>query len=314
MIKLNIISPILNEEKNVQNLFDGLKAERDKLIEKYEIKFIFVDDGSTDNTKKILKKLQQDNNFLKVVTFTKNFGHQNAVLAGLSEFDADLYLVLDADLQHDTKLIPQMLENMHKFNCEIVHMKRKYSDYEGYLKRLLSKTFYTIFGKLTGVVIPKGSADFFLVKKKVRDEIIKSKISHSFIRGFLHWSGYSKVHIEYEQGKRAGGTSKYTFMKQLEFALTGIYNYSNKLPVYIFIVSSIILAFSFIYLLFILFEFFFLDIPTSGWASTVVLILFFGSISIFFNSIILFVLFKIFNFSGKKPNYIKQDSQNNKND
>ena len=314
MKKLSIISPILNEEKNIENLFNGLKKERDKLNKLYDVNFVFVDDGSTDNSKKVLDKLSLENNFLNVITFTKNFGHQNAVLAGLSEQDSDLYLVLDADLQHDTKLISQMLESMNKFNCEIVHMKRKYTNYENYFKRLLSKAFYSIFGKLTGISIPKGSADFFLIKKRVRDEIINSKISHSFIRGFLHWSGFSKIHIEYEQGRRISGVSKYTFMKQLEFALSGIYNYSNRLPVYIFILSSVILIFSFIYLLFILYEYFFLGVPTSGWASTVILILFFGSISILFNSIILFILFKIFNFSGKKPNYIKKDSENKNHD
>ena len=167
MKKLSIISPILNEEENIENLFNGLKKERDKLNKLYDVNFIFVDDGSTDNSKKVLNKLSLENSFLKVITFTKNFGHQNAVLAGLSEQDSDLYLVLDADLQHDTKLISQMLESINKFDCEIVHMKRKYTNYENYFKRLFSKTFYSIFGKLTGISIPKGSADFFLIKKRL---------------------------------------------------------------------------------------------------------------------------------------------------
>ena len=307
--KLNIISPIFNEEESIQNFFKGLKIERDKLKEKYDISFVFVNDGSTDDSKKILNQLEKENDFIKVITFTKNFGHQNAVLAGLSEVDSDLFLVLDADLQHDTKLIPQMLENMKKFNCDIVHMKRKYSNYESLFKRLFSIVFYKIFNKLAEVQIPKGAPDFFLIKRCVRDEILKTKISHSFIRGFLHWSGFSKVLIEFDQAKRTSGKSKFTFVKQLEFALSGIYYYSNKLPVYFFILSSIILFISFVYFIFILFEYFFLGNAYPGFHAIIVSIVFFGSMIILFNSVILFVLFKIFNFSGEKPHYIKEDKK-----
>mgnify|MGYP006102298365 CR=1 FL=1 len=307
--KLNIISPIFNEEKNIDNFFNGLKIEKDKLSRNYDINFIFVDDGSTDKSKQILKNLEKDNDFVKVVFFTKNFGHQNAVLAGLKEFESDMYLVLDADLQHDTTLIPQMLENMKKFNCEIVHMKRKYSNYEGVIKRLFSRIFYSIFNKLAEVQIPKGAPDFFLIKRCVRDEILKTKISYNFIRGFLHWSGFSKVLIEFDQIKRKSGKSKFTFIKQLEFALAGIYYYSNKLPVYFFVMSAVVLFFSFIYLLFILIGHFFFGNIDSEFPVTLVSILIFGSISILFNSVILFILFKIFSFSSQKPNYIKENKK-----
>jgi dolichol-phosphate mannosyltransferase len=198
---------------------------------------------------------------------------------------------------------------MKKFNCEIVHMKRKYSNYEGVIKRLFSRIFYSIFNKLAEVQIPKGAPDFFLIKRCVRDEILKTKISYNFIRGFLHWSGFSKVLIEFDQIKRKSGKSKFTFIKQLEFALAGIYYYSNKLPVYFFVMSAVVLFFSFIYLLFILIGHFFFGNIDSEFPVTLVSILIFGSISILFNSVILFILFKIFSFSSQKPNYIKENKK-----
>ena len=308
--KLNIISPVFNEADNLDAFFNKLKNVKTNLEKSFDTNIIFVDDGSEDASQKTLKKLEEENNFIKTIFFTKNFGHQSAVFAGLSTFDADLYLVLDSDLQHDPSLIDLMIKNLNEFNCEIVQMKKKYSSYEGFFKRLSSKIFYNLFSKVSDISIESGSSDFFLITNKVRKEIINSKISHSFLRGFLHWSGYSKVVIEYEPNKRIAGRSSYNLLKQLEFALTGIYYYSNKLYLYLFILSSVILLGCIIYIIIILIDYFFLggkSIFISGWTTLVILLLFFGSASVLFNSVMLFLLMKIFGFSGNKPFFIEKN-------
>ena len=157
--------------------------------------------------------------------------------------------------------------------------------------------------------IHQGSSDFYLIDKIVRDKIINSSISSHFLRGFIHWTGYSKVFIEYEPEKRQEGLSKYNFLKQLEFALTGLYFYSSKIPIYIFLLSVFIMVLCLVYFLYILAEYFVFGTPTPGWSSTIIIILIFGAINIFFNSIIIFLIFKIFNYLGRKPIYIKKDNK-----
>ena len=213
--KFNIISPVFNEADNLEAFFTKIKEVKTNLEKDYDVTLVLVDDGSKDKSQKILNKIQKENNFVKTIFFTKNFGHQSAVFAGLSNFEADLYLVLDSDLQHDPNLIGVMIKNLNEFNCEIVQMKKKYSSYEGFFKRLCSKIFYNLFSKLSDVSIESGSSDFFLITNRIRKEIVNSKISHSFLRGFLHWSGCSKVIIEYEPNKRAAGKSNYNLLKQL---------------------------------------------------------------------------------------------------
>ena len=305
--KLNIISPVFNEAENLEKFFNLLKDTKANLNNNFETTLIFVDDGSSDESQNILRKFEKENNYVKIIQFTKNFGHQSAIYAGLSDFKADLYLVLDSDNQHDPKHIEMMLKNLNEFNCDIVQMKKKYSDYEGIFKRFCSKVFYNLFSKLSDISIEKGSSDFFLITDRVRDKIVKTKISHSFIRGFLHWSGYSKIFIEYEPNKRVGGKSNYGFLKQIEFALAAIYYYSNKLYLYLFVLSFLIFLICCIYIGFIIIDYYFLGLSTiPGWATIVVLVLFFGSISLFFNSVILFMLMRVFDFSGNKPFFVKK--------
>ena len=202
--KLNIISPVYNEEGNIENFKNSLQKIIDKIKDKYDTKIIFINDGSTDNSKNILMKLKKTFGNIEILNFTKNFGHQSAILAGLKEFKADLYLVMDTDMQHDPNLIEVMLHNLEKSNSQIVQMSKDYSDYEPIFKRTFSKFFYFLFSKITKINIDPGSSDFFLISNKVREELINSKISHNFIRGFIHWTGFKKFQLNFLRKKRKG--------------------------------------------------------------------------------------------------------------
>ena len=208
--KLNIVSPVFNEEGNIESFFKKLLPVKKVLEDKYEINIIFVDDGSRDKSSTIIEKIEKDNNSVKALYFTRNFGHQNAIVAGLKEYQADFYLVMDSDLQQDPDLIETMIQNMESSKCEIVQMEKKYTDYENIFKRNFSKIFYSLFSKLTNIQIHKGSSDFFLISHRVREEIINSKISYNFLRGFLHWTGFKKLFISYIPDKRMDGRSGYS--------------------------------------------------------------------------------------------------------
>ena len=311
MKKLNIISPIYNEEKNLENLIDKLLLIEKKIQNQFNLQtsIILVNDGSNDESYNIIEKYEKKFNQIKGLHLTKNFGHQTAIFAGLSEFKADYYIAIDSDLQQDPENIILMLQTLFSTNCQIIQMKKKYFNYENKIKSLFSKFFYSIFLKLTNIDIKQGSSDFYLIDNVVRDSIVKSKFSGHFLRGFIHWTGYSKAFIEYTPQKRSEGKSKYNFLRQLEFALTGLYFYSSKIPVYIFLLALSIGFLCLIYFIFILTEFFIYGIPTPGWASNTIIILFFGAINILFNSIMIFLIFKIFNTVGNKPTYLKKEKE-----
>ena len=147
--KINIISPIFNEEHNINKFYQKLKIVSDKIQDKYEITLILVDDGSKDNSAEIIRKLVNEEKNIKGLFFTKNFGHQAAIFAGLREFDADYYAVLDADLQHNPELIELMIQNLESNKCEIIQMKKQNVNYEGLIQRYISRLFYYVFSKLT---------------------------------------------------------------------------------------------------------------------------------------------------------------------
>lgn len=305
--KLNIVSPVFNEEGNIESFFKKLLPVKKVLEDKYEINIIFVDDGSRDKSSTIIEKIEKDNNSVKALYFTRNFGHQNAIVAGLKEYQADFYLVMDSDLQQDPDLIETMIQNMESSKCEIVQMEKKYTDYENIFKRNFSKIFYSLFSKLTNIQIHKGSSDFFLISHRVREEIINSKISYNFLRGFLHWTGFKKLFISYIPDKRMDGRSGYSYLKKFEFALTGIYFYTTKLYLFLFIISIIVMILCILYTLYIFVEYFRGNLAQyAGWSTITILILFFGSCSFLMNSVILFILNKIFDFSSKKPMYLKK--------
>ncbi len=311
MKKLNIISPVYNEEKNVGNLIEKLLSVEKKIQDKFNLQtnIILVNDGSSDDSLNIIEKYEKKHHQIKSLHLTKNFGHQTAIFAGLSEFTADFYIAIDSDLQQDPENIILMLQTLFSTNCQIIQMKKKYFNHENKIKSLFSKFFYSIFLKLTNIDIKQGSSDFYLIDNVVRNSIIKSKFSGHFLRGFIHWTGYSKAFIEYTPQKRPEGKSKYNFLRQLEFALTGLYFYSSKIPVYIFILALTIGVLCLIYFIYILTEFFIFGITTPGWASNTIIILFFGSINIFFNSIMILLIFKIFNTVGNKPTYLKKEKE-----
>ena len=313
MISFTIVLPVYNETKNLKIFNETLDSELVRLKD-YNFKKIYINDGSKDDSKKtildFLKKSKIDGS---LVSFTKNFGHQNAIIAGLKNVESDFYIIMDTDLQHDPSLINLMINNIISSKIDIVQMKKKYGKYEGVFKRILSSTFYRIFKKLTDIDLKKGSSDFYLISKRVRDQIINSNFSSNFIRGFIHWAGYNKIFLDYLPNKRRQGKSSYNFFKQLELALTGLYYYTTKVYLFTFILALFFFGASIIYILYIIYQYMIGNI-IPGWSELAILNLFFGSTLLLLMSIVLFLITKIFTIVSKKPDYIIEDFIKNKNE
>jgi dolichol-phosphate mannosyltransferase len=307
LLNFTIICPVFNESKNILKFFNKLKTN---LIGFANYQVVFVNDGSLDDSFSILKKIKKKNKFIKIVNFSKNFGHQNAILAGLKNAEAKFYIIIDTDGQHDPKYIPQLIDTYKsnlKKKIEIIQMKKIYSNYEGILKRYFSSWYYSFFSKVTGVDIKKGSSDFYLITNKVKKTLLNSNFSKDFLRGFLHWSGFLKIYIPYEPKKREHGQSSYSFTKQAEFALSGLFNFQTKLFLKIFFFSLLLLACCIMYIIFIIYNYFINSSAVPGWNTIVVLQIAFGSIVVFLNSFLVYAVTKILNLVSSKPDYIIEE-------
>lgn len=304
---ISIISPVYNEAANLPELIEKFLKLKNVLEKKnYYLKVVFINDGSLDNSEEIIINCKKKNDFINFYSLSKNFGHQEAIFAGLKETVSDYYGVIDSDLQQDPMLFDDMLQNFKDHNCEVVQMQKKYTNYENKIKIFFSKFFYNFFNKLTNINLKSGSSDFYLISRDVRDLIIKSHISKNFIRGFIHSLGFNTMFIQYVPGKRVNGKSNFNLMQQLDFAITGLYYYGKKISLYVLVLSIFIFLFSLIYLAYLVFSFFFLDTIVQGWSSIVVLVLFFGTLNIFLSSILIFFILKIFYITSKKPFYHKK--------
>lgn len=209
---------------------------------------ILVNDGSTDGSYDIAKKIILLKKFVQLISFEKNYGQQFAIYEALKIYEADFYGALDSDGQQDAKLFIQMIDKLKSKNLDFLQMKKKYSNYESSIKRFFSKFFYYFFSKIAQIDIKPGSSDFYIFTYNVRNMVISSNTSRFFLRGFLHECFLKKDYLEYTPFKRLRGVSKYNIFKQLDFALTGIYFYRRKL--FIIISSLLIIPISFLIMMF----------------------------------------------------------------
>ena len=302
---ISIISAFYNENENLKNFVNKFEVSRSLLIKAgYKVNLILVNDGSTDNSLKIAKIISKKKKYIKILSLTKNYGQQIAIFSALKSFDSDLYGAIDTDGQQDSKFFLKMAKILKKNNLDVVQMKKKYGNYEGYFKKIFSKIFYYMFTKLTNIDLQSGSSDFYLFTKKVRNEIISSIVSKFFLRGFIHWTGFPKKYIEYLPAKRLKGVSKYDIYRQLDFALTAIYLYGTKLFVKLFILSSILIFLSIFFIAFVVYNHYFLGSTVPGWATLAIIVTLSGSLNLFFCCLITFFSTKLGNILSIKSDFI----------
>ena len=296
-----IISAFYNEEENLEKFIKNFEITRSKLLKMgYSVNLILANDGSTDKSIKIVKKKILSKKFIKLISLNKNYGQQIAIYVGLKVKKADLYGVLDSDCQQDPNLFIKMISLLRSNKLELLQMKKKYGNYEGMVKKFLSRFFYYIFSNLANIDIKPGSSDFYLFTDKVRNKIISSNISKFFLRGFIHWNNFRKRYLEYTPKKRFKGKSKYNIYKQLDFALTAMYLYGTKLFINIFI-FLFFLSVSFI--VYLVFKDYFFNSELTELLTVKILVTFFGAINLFLCCAIVFFIIKFRQKILIKPRY-----------
>ncbi|RAJ31802.1 glycosyltransferase family 2 protein [Pedobacter cryoconitis] len=297
---VSVVIPAFNEAENLIVIIDRLEGIFKNTA--YDAEFIIIDDGSTDHTLNILKTMASINTKLFYIEFSRNFGHQLALKAGLDQAKGDCVISLDADLQHPPELIIQMLEKWEEGN-DIVYTRRSEDKSLPYGKRKSSSLFYRLINVLSSIQIEEGTADFRLMDKKVIDVFRNFEENEPFIRGLVQWMGYKQVAIDYVPHKRHAGTSKYNLRKMMRFALQGVTSFSIK-PLYTAVYLGF--AFSMLSVLYIPYVFYsvYMGIEVDGWASTIMTIVFFGGLQLIIMGIIGIYIGKMFMQTKNRPNYI----------
>lgn len=221
----SLVIPIYNEEETLSELYARLKKALDKFYEEFEI--ILVDDGSQDRSLEIIRELHIQDPKIKYLSFSRNFGHQIAITAGLNFVQGQVAIVMDADLQDPPELIPTMIEKWQE-GYHLVYAQYSSRTNENWLKRFTSYTFYRIFRCLvTDVDIPVDTGDFSLMDRKIVDTINAMPERHLYLRGLRHWLGFSQTSVIFERSSRFAGRNKYTFSKSFALAVNAITSFSS---------------------------------------------------------------------------------------
>ena len=222
---LSVLVPMYNEQEVISETNKRLVRVLSSLDMDYEI--IYINDGSRDRTMEIAKAFPEENERIRIIDFSRNFGHQLAVTAGLDEAKGDAIVIIDADLQDPPELIPKMVE-MWRGGAEVVYGKRRSRQGENFLKKLTAFCYYRTLNALSGWKIPNDTGDFRLMDRRVADVMREMPEHNRFLRGMISWVGFNQVPLEFEREERFAGETKYTLKKMLKLASDGIFSFSGK--------------------------------------------------------------------------------------
>lgn len=320
MKKVAVIVPCYNEEEVILESYRRTKEVIMKLSLPAEI--IYINDGSRDNTRFLLNEIAASDPQVKVLHFSRNFGHQPAVTAGINYCDADMAIIIDADLQDPPELIPDLLALQEKEEANVVYCVRQSRDGESFFKKISAKLFYRMLNYMSEVVFPLDTGDFRLIDRKVMDEFDRFKEHGKYIRGLISWVGFKQVPFYYEREARFAGQTKYPLSKMLKFASTAMLYFSKK-PLRLASSLGFLSVFVglFLALWFTLGKIYGFSNAESGWTSIITIITFFGGVQLLTVGVLGQYIGILFDEVKARPEYIvdekinfpKEEQEKNKN-
>ncbi len=274
----SIIAPCFNEEKVLPELYRRVCQVMDQTGESWEL--ILVNDGSRDQTPKIMHDLRAADSRVKLIDFTRNFGHQIAVTAGLDYAQGDAVIIIDADLQDPPEVILQMIERW-KQGYEVIYAVRTKRKGESWFKEVTAKLFYRLIYRITDVDIPLDTGDFRLMDRRVVEAIKQMRERHRFVRGMTSWVGFRQTGVEYVREERFAGETHYPFRKMLKFAMDAITGYSYAPLQMATYLGFIIAGLSAVAVVFVIYARLFMgEEQFHGQATTLVMVLFLGGVQL----------------------------------
>ena len=301
-MKIDLIIPCFNEQETIPLFYEEATKVMAGLNHSYE--FIFVDDGSTDETLSILEALTAKDAHVSYLSFSKNFGKEAAMYAGFCNSDGDYVAIMDADLQDPPSLLPKMIQILEAGEYDSVATRRITRAGEPPVRSFFSRFFYRLMNKISDADIVDGARDFRLMKREMVDAIVTMREYNRFSKGIFGWVGFKTYWLSYENVERVAGKTKWNFWKLSKYAVDGIINFS-QVPLSIASWCGILMTFcSLLFLLFIVFRKLIFGDPVAGWASTICIIVFIGGFQLLCLGIIGQYIAKIYMETKKRPHYI----------
>ncbi|MEF2247566.1 glycosyltransferase family 2 protein [Paenibacillus sp. IITD108] len=300
-VTYSVIVPMYNEEEVIEHTYLRLSEVMKQTKAGFEL--IFVNDGSKDRTVQIIEKIKRNDSTVRLIDFSRNFGHQIAITAGMDYAQGQAIIVIDADLQDPPEVILRMIEKW-KEGYEVVYGKRQKRKGETLFKKWTAMMFYRLLRSMTNVEIPVDTGDFRLIDRKVCDVLRGLKEKNRFVRGLISWIGFRQTSVEYVREERFAGETKYPLKKMIKFALDGITSFSYKpLKIASYVGFALSLG-GFIYLLVVIWQRLFTETTESGWASIIAINLIFNGIILMILGVIGEYIGRIYDESKNRPLYI----------
>ncbi|MCL2663641.1 MAG: glycosyltransferase family 2 protein [Oscillospiraceae bacterium] len=300
----SVVVPAYNEQEVIKETYTRLTKVMTGMGEPYEL--IFVNDGSKDQTAHIIAELCENDPCIRLINFTRNFGHMPAISAGMEHARGQAIFIIDADLQDPPEIFPEMVAKW-KEGYHVVYGKRIKRKGETIFKRVTAKVFYRFLRIMTSVDLPPDTGEFRLIDRKVCDAVNKLPEKNRYIRGLVSWVGFKQVPVEYHREKRFVGETKYPLRKMISFAMDAITSFSYKPLKFATLIGIVISILSFLYILYVLYQVFFTDRTITGWASTIAAILFTQGIVLMILGLMGEYIGRIYTELQNRPNYIVQE-------
>jgi len=310
MESLSIIVPCYNEEAVINESYSRLRKVLDS-IKTHQSEIIFINDGSQDKTAEILSSIAANDKQVKVLHFSRNFGHQPAVTAGIHYCTSDLAVIIDADLQDPPELIPDLLETQKRENANVVYCVREKRKGESFFKKLTASLFYRSMNYLSETNFPLDTGDFRLIDKQVMHEFKKFREKGKYIRGIISWIGFKQVPFTYKREARFAGETKYPLRKMLHFATTAMLYFSKKPLKLATSLGFVTVLIGIIYAIWILIgKIVGYTHAISGWSSIIILIIFFGGVQLLTVGVLGQYIGILFDEIKDRPEYIVEKEEN----
>jgi dolichol-phosphate mannosyltransferase len=300
-MKLSVILPVRDEAPVIPDLIPRLTSALEALDESWEV--ILVDDGSRDSSWALLEDAAEHDGRIRAIRFSRGFGHQIALSAGLRLASGDAVVTMDSDLQHPPELIGSLLAKATE-GYDVVYAVRSETDGENWFKRESARAFYWLFGRLTALDLPQAGGDFRYMSRRVVDALLEMPERHRFLRGMTSWVGYQQAIVEYERQPRAAGASKYTLRKMLAFGWDAVVSFS-ALPLRVASVLGLVFSFlGLLYLAYVIAVRLFTEQAVAGWTSVVAAVIVLGGVQLLCLGIIGQYLGRMFDEIKGRPLYL----------
>ena len=305
--KVSIVVPMYNEQESLEIIYQELNRVTDT-IKDYEFEYLFVNDGSKDNTLQEIQRLATADDRVRYVSFSRNFGKEAALYAGLSNADGDYIATMDADLQDPPSLLPQMLAMIESQDCDNVATRRVNRKGEPPIRSFFARCFYKLMCRLSNIDIADGARDYRLMSRAMVDSILSVSEYNRFSKGIFAWVGYETRWLEFENVERSAGETKWSFWKLVRYSIDGIINFSNtplQISSYLGMILTIV---SFIAIIVEVIRALVFGDPVAGWPSLVCIITFIGGIELFCMGIMGQYIAKTYMEVKHRPHYIVKES------